>query len=460
MRARLVQRGLRRTKQVPGRLLRARPAGLFGAVAGGMRRLLRATVLGAAGVLAVVALVVSGACSRVAPEGRTDAAVASSQSAPGAAEPASAIGPGAHQLPATLATGSLPASSTAEAAGAVPGPKGAPAASGAVRAGLAGGASRAAAALAAGPPRPPDGKGAGLDGSVDASRDGEWLLRLVTAPIVEVTPNRGGASVSMRVRFADGSKAALKPEQAHVTDPRAEIAAYHVDRIVGFGRTAAVAGRRIDAAELRAALVSGGAPDAFVARFDRELVVRDGQIGAALIAWHTAALVEEEAEPPWAAALAEDGPAPEGDAVKLGERSDLVVFDFLIDNPDRFSGGNILRLGKGGPLVFLDQGAAFGKNRLALGRTTRDRLEKVCRFRPATLAALRRMGAAGGERLSALLAKSLERDALAPVLNAAQLAGVDERLGALLAHAQGCAVGSVRRALERAEQADEVAAPR
>ncbi|MEZ4301169.1 MAG: hypothetical protein R3B70_39900 [Polyangiaceae bacterium] len=303
--------------------------------------------------------------------------------------------------------------------------------------------STAAAALAASPPKPLDGKGVSLPKSaVDTSLDGGWITRMATAGIAEVKPNSGGGSVSMRVKFLDGKKAALKPEQTgHPTDPRAEIAAYHVDRLLGFGRTAAVVGRRFPAADLRAALVASGADAAYLDRFDKRLVVHDGQIDGALIAWHTAALTEEEPEPAYLSFLNSKDAIPEVFAEKLPERSDLVVFDFLIDNPDRYSGGNVLRLGgKDGPLVFLDQGAAFGKNRLKQKLTTRDRLEKVCRFRASTLAVLRATAptAKKEDRLSAQLAKSLARDPLAPVLDGAQLAGIDERASILGVHIAAC----------------------
>jgi len=298
-----------------------------------------------------------------------------------------------------------------------------------------------AAALVAELPRPRDGKGAGFAGPVDAAKDGEWITRLASAGITEITPNRGGASVSMRVRFADGKKAAMKPEQnGHPTDPRAEIAAYHIDRLLGFGRTAAVAGRRFALADVRAALVTSGADQAFLARVDTSLVARDGQIAAAMIAWHTAALVEEESDPAWISPLGTSEPVPADALSRLAEWSDLVVFDFLVDNPDRYSGGNVLRLDKGGPLVFLDQGAAFGQNRLRAKLTTRARLDKVCRFRKDTLAALRRVGsgAPAPDKLGAALKASLARDPLAPVLDAAQLAGVDDRVALLATHTRSC----------------------
>lgn len=276
---------------------------------------------------------------------------------------------------------------------------------------------------------------------MDVSLDPEWLLRLASAPIVEVTPNRGGSSVSMRVRFADGKKAVLKPEQTgHPTDPRAEIAAYHLDRILGFGRTAAVAGRKIAASELRAALVQSGAGAAFLERLDSSVVLHGGTIDAALIAWHAAPLVEEEAEPAWASLLEKSDEPPPRTAEKLMERSDLVVFDFLIDNPDRFSGGNILRLGQAGALIFLDQGAAFGKNRLAQKLTTQARLDKVCRFRRSTLKRLAAFApwSKGETRISAALSATLAKDRLTPVLDGPQIAGLEQRVIALAAHIRTC----------------------
>ncbi|MFO0591591.1 MAG: hypothetical protein U0441_28855 [Polyangiaceae bacterium] len=296
------------------------------------------------------------------------------------------------------------------------------------------------AALVKDLPHPADDVGAGFLGPVDPKLDAEWITRMASAEIAEITPNKGGGSVSMRLKFKDGKKAALKAEQTgHPTDPRSEIAAYHLDRLLGFGRTAAVVGRRFDMAKIRAALVASKAEPAFLERLDK-LVVRDGHLDAALIAWHTAPLVEEETAPAWATTLADKDPVTKDMLTLLKDWSDLVVFDFLVDNPDRFSGGNILRLDKGGPIVFLDQGAAFGRGRLAAKQTTMDRLSKVCRFRRETLSALKKVGSAAGKdgSLGAQLAKSLAKDPLSPVLDDAQIRGVDERMKMLEAHVKAC----------------------
>ena len=90
--------------------------------------------------------------------------------------------------------------------------------------------------------------------------------------------------------------------------------------------------------------------------------------------------------------------------------------------------------------MFLDQGAAFGRARLAAGLTTKAKLEKDCRFRKETLAAVRKAGSGAAKEgsLGALLKSSLARDPLGPVLDDAQIAGVDDRVHALEAHVKAC----------------------
>ena len=122
----------------------------------------------------------------------------------------------------------------------------------------------------------------------------------------------------------------------------------------------------------------------------------------------------------------------------LRDLSNCVLFDYLIGNTDRWSGGNILALGKGGPLIFLDNAAGFTPWRR--DKTLDERLAPLCRFRAATVAALRAVGPAAtpARRLSALLADSLAGDALAPVIGQTQLSATDARLAALLDHVQRC----------------------
>jgi hypothetical protein len=122
-------------------------------------------------------------------------------------------------------------------------------------------------------------------------------------------------------------------------------------------------------------------------------------------------------------------PAPEG-ADRAAELSDLIVFDYLVQNVDRWGGGftNVRTRGHGGPLVFLDNGAGFWPNeqRLPLMEA---RLRHLERFRPSTVEALRRFDRA---RFEARIAD----DPLAPLLDAHQLDGLESRVSAVLEHAR------------------------
>ena len=78
-------------------------------------------------------------------------------------------------------------------------------------------------------PRPPN--------NVFGSPDDELLAPLGAATVTRIKLNHGGTSLSLRLDFANGARAAFKPEQTHPqSDPRREIAAYRLDRLLGIGR--------------------------------------------------------------------------------------------------------------------------------------------------------------------------------------------------------------------------------
>ncbi|MEB2310725.1 MAG: hypothetical protein OZ921_08055 [Sorangiineae bacterium] len=270
---------------------------------------------------------------------------------------------------------------------------------------------------------------AGFAGPVDVTRDAAWLARLATSPIARATRNRGGATVTLRLTFTDGARAVFKPEQTHSAgNYRAEIAAYHLDRLLGFGRTAPVAGRRVAREWLRASLAASGADAAWLERFDREVVARDGLVAGAVVAWHEGRLVPVEPPRGWTESV------PDELRARVPEWSDLTVFDYLIDNPDRQSGGNVLALGRAGGLIFLDNAAGFTDARARAGFSLEKRLAPLCWFRPETVAALRHSPALGGA-----LERSLASDALAPVLAERHYAALDTRAARVLAHVDECA---------------------
>jgi hypothetical protein len=290
-------------------------------------------------------------------------------------------------------------------------------------------------------------------GEADAPR----LRALATAAVASVEKGRGGRSLAFEITLADGTRGYFKPEQsfsaAHFWS---ELAAYHLDRELGFGRVPATVGRRFSWEKLRQA---AGAD-----RRVRELAIApDGTVRGAFIAWVTGGLdplplprewerwvrvqpgvgltpYQRPAEyramlhgsrDPSLEALDPRRPLAEASAdtaERPAELSDLLVFDYLVQNVDRWGGGftNVRTRGPGGPLVFLDNGAGFWPNeqRLPLMEA---RLRHLQRFRRSTVEALRRFDRA---RFEARLA----RDPLAPLLEARQLDGLEARIAAALAH--------------------------
>ena len=66
------------------------------------------------------------------------------------------------------------------------------------------------------------------------------LARVRTQPIVRFKLNHGGSSLSFRVDFADGSRAAWKPNQTNTqTIPRKEVAAYRLNRFLALNSVSA-----------------------------------------------------------------------------------------------------------------------------------------------------------------------------------------------------------------------------
>src|SRR5262245_24068038 len=67
--------------------------------------------------------------------------------------------------------------------------------------------------------------------------DAELLAPIAATPVAKVKLNHGGTSLSLRIDFESGARAAFKPLQIHPqSDPRREIAAYRIDRLLGIGR--------------------------------------------------------------------------------------------------------------------------------------------------------------------------------------------------------------------------------
>lgn len=246
--------------------------------------------------------------------------------------------------------------------------------------------------------------------------DRDLRERLQSQPLTRVRSGLGGRSIAFRVTLEDGTEGYFKPAQ-EVSSARwnAEVAAHHLDRELGFGRAPVVVSRSFPWS--RFAEIAEEDPRRHEVEIDSE-----GNVRGALVAWISGGVPAWELGPQWERCLRVEANVPvisafqtnaawigqrsgripiEGDLSgrsvlviqdpdKVGALSDLVVFDYLIENIDRWSESyaNVRRRGTGGPLLFLDNGAGFWPVP-PRSRILRARLETLQRFRRETFEALR-----------------------------------------------------------------------
>lgn len=177
--------------------------------------------------------------------------------------------------------------------------------------------------------------------------------------------NRGGSSISFRVDFADGSRAAFKPVQTNPQSvPRKEVAAYRLGRLLGLHQIAPSLLHPISREEVLGKL----APDSewTRARIETETIFDSAELRGktlgALMYWipnvvdlrlDTADGIER-----WAEWLSQGTAIPQDKVALLAQLSTLLLFDLVQNNSDRFSGGNLLGSPDGRTLYFMDN--AFG----------------------------------------------------------------------------------------------------
>lgn len=255
--------------------------------------------------------------------------------------------------------------------------------------------------------------------------------RLRTAEIAQAKLNKGGSSISFRLEFTDGSRAAFKPEQINPqTVPRKEVAAYRINRWLGFNAVPPATMRTFHRADLIGKLPPEAA---FLGRrieaettFDAEgftrgevsywiPIILDSHLDTLdnVLVWWRWMTVGEEIPP---------------DKVGLMQQlSSLLLFDLLTNNSDRFSGGNLMTSKDGRVLFWMDN--TFGFQIEPEGHLRcRTYLFRCQKFSRKTVAALRRFD------LAAL------KQALAPepgVLSAAEMASVIARRDVGLRYVDG-----------------------
>jgi len=259
-------------------------------------------------------------------------------------------------------------------------------------------------------------------------------LRMQGGQIKSLKKNRGGSSISLRVEFADGSRAAFKPVQSNPqTVPRKEAAAYALSRLLGLNLVAPVVLRSVHRDELFAKLDPASLPAR--PRIERETHFdENGKTLGAFSYW-----IPRVANPQldttagilrWTDWLGAGGTVPPEKKLVLSQLSSLLVFDLLQNNSDRFSGGNLLGSPDGQTLYYMDN--AFGFQVDPEGHTRCwFYLNRVQKFSLRLLQALERLRP---EDLRAAMVWSDDSGATHPLLSDEEQAALLARRDRALAH--------------------------
>uniref|UniRef100_A0A1A8G398 FAM20 C-terminal domain-containing protein n=1 Tax=Nothobranchius korthausae TaxID=1143690 RepID=A0A1A8G398_9TELE len=301
------------------------------------------------------------------------------------------------------------------------------------------------------------------------------LKDLVTQRITSVAMKSGGTQLKLIMTFQNYGQALFKPmkqTREQETPPdffyfsdferhTAEIAAFHLDKILDFHRVPPVAGRLVNMTkEIRDVtrdkklwktfFISPannvcfygectyycstehalcGKPDQIegsVAAFlpDLALAKRKTWRNPWRRSYHKRKKAEWEVDPDYCEEVKQTPPYDRGR--RLLDIMDMTIFDFLMGNMDRHHYETFEKFGNDTFIIHLDNGRGFGKH-------SHDEmsilvpLTQCCRVRKSTHLRLQLL-AKEEYKLSVLMAESLERDRLTPILIQPHLDALDRRL--------------------------------
>ncbi|MEM7607023.1 MAG: hypothetical protein AAF411_16840 [Myxococcota bacterium] len=232
----------------------------------------------------------------------------------------------------------------------------------------------------------------------------------------------GHTSVVFRMRMDGEHTAAYRPRtRRHRRGHIAEVAAYAVGRLLEFDNVAPAIMRT----ELRRRISERLHP-----RYDDAGTWQDledsifyrspFETPGAAIYWipelTSSDLDSEERRERWGAWLGE-GNVPTGEETLARDLSNMRLFDYLVANWDRFSGGNLKTAGEGGRIVLRDHNGAFAALSTANERRLRRALAQTQKFSRRTVETLGAITAEalveGGAQLGLVGANALRASELA-----------------------------------------------
>ncbi len=234
----------------------------------------------------------------------------------------------------------------------------------------------------------------------------------------------GTTSITYQVDLAGPIDAAFKPEtRLHPHGWLAEVAAYRIARELALDSVPPAVVRSVERGQLRRRLGESDLP--------AELVATGGVVRGAFIYW-VPGLLRSDLDTPegiarWQGWLRQGREVPDQERVVARDLSNMLLFDYLIGNRDRLSGGN-LRPAEGGRIVIRDHNLAFP---FTLGESGHERLlEMLMRTQRFSRTTIERLIAMNEETLRTAMAD--ENPSM--LLDARQLAGLMERRATILSY--------------------------
>jgi hypothetical protein len=275
--------------------------------------------------------------------------------------------------------------------------------------------------------------------TVFGAPDAELLAPLGAAKVTGVKLNQGGITLSLRLDFANGARAAFKPEQVHPqSDPRKEIAAYRLDRLLGLGRVPPAKAATIPVADVIAA-ADPASRGRVSERLAEEARSRDGVLHGELSWWipeikyaRVGRFLADESDGRalWLSYLQVGARIPRAARPLVEQLAACVLFDTLTDNPDRWSGNNTMTSPDGQVFYVMDNTMTFSTARS--GHEMNAGILRKIQVFPRGL--VERIRALTEERLAAALEDGAGETRLGPLLDPAQIRAVIQRRDRILKH--------------------------
>ena len=200
-------------------------------------------------------------------------------------------------------------------------------------------------------------------GTFTGIKDELLLEPLRGQPVGDVKFNLGGSSISLRVGFADGSRAAFKPLQNNPqTVPRKEIASYWLNRLLGLNNVPPACARTLHREDLLGRL----RPESmgYLPRLNTETIFDAEGFTRGEVSYWIPVIVDGKLDTAdqievWTGWLTVGNDIPRGKVGLMAQLSSLLVFDLLQNNSDRFSGGNLMTSPDGKTLYYMDNTFGF-----------------------------------------------------------------------------------------------------